>query len=57
MIYNVRTSVVALVEAATPEAAIRKRDRSLRRHGFDPYDDEKPDAFESEDQSCTTGLL
>lgn len=46
-IYNVRQTVVALVEASTDAEAIVKLRESLTRRGFEPYET-GGDAFESE---------
>lgn len=47
-IYNVKTSVVALIDAENESAAIAELHRLLRREGFEPYDGDEPEAFESE---------
>ena len=47
-IWNVRMSVVELVDAPTAERAIRKLQRRLDAAGFETYDGDEPDAFESE---------
>ena len=57
MIYNVRHSVVHLVEAQSPEAAIAALRDSLLRAGFEPFTDEATDAFETVDQDATADLL
>lgn len=48
MIYNVKVTVVDLVDAVSPEQAIRKLESVLMHHGFDMLDDDASDAFESE---------
>ena len=47
-IFNVRAAVVALVEAASADEALRAFRGRLTASGFEPYMDEG-DAFESED--------
>ena len=48
-LYNVRQEVVELVEAESPEAAIRELRRRLLLVGFEPFIDVgTSDAFESE---------
>lgn len=47
-IYNVRVSVVELVEASTPEAALNAFVARLREAGFSSYEGDPGDAFESE---------
>jgi hypothetical protein len=46
-VYNVKASVVGLVEAADEDDAVIQLQDSLRRHGFDPYQGDG-DALESE---------
>lgn len=53
-IYNVAHSVVDLIEADTPEAAVAELSRRLSAAGFEPYPEYPEDlrqAFVSEDQS------
>jgi hypothetical protein len=44
--YNVRVSVVMLVDAISERDAIKQLQDSLRRHDFEPYASDA-DAFES----------
>lgn len=48
--YNVRITVVELVESDSAPGAIAKLRRLLQAAGFEPYEDGDEDAFESEDQ-------
>jgi hypothetical protein len=49
-LFNVRLPVVALVGAGGPEEAILAFRQKLEAAGFDVYDGEPADAFESEPQ-------
>jgi hypothetical protein len=49
-IYNVRMTIVELVEADSAPGAIAKLGRLVQAAGFEPYEDGEEDAFESEDQ-------
>lgn len=51
-VYNVAVEVVHRIEAATPERAEEALRIALRNHGFDDYDNHRPEAvFESEADS------
>jgi len=47
-VYNVKVSVVALIAADSESAAIAVLLDRLRKAGFEPYDGDEPEAFESE---------
>jgi len=49
--WNVKIPVVRLEHAESAEAAIAKLRRRLNAAGFDVYDGEPADAFESEDDA------
>lgn len=55
MIYNVLAGVVALIDADDESAAKGELGRRLRAAGFDVYDGQPLDAFESDDQSAQVG--
>lgn len=49
-LFNVLSSVVELIEAPTAEAAIADLNTRLRKAGFELYDGQPSNAFESEPQ-------
>jgi hypothetical protein len=59
-VYNIRVTLVELVEASSPEDAYNQVAAVLDRAGFDAYDGDRDDdiasAFESEDQSPPSPL-
>lgn len=46
--WNVRRSVVDIIEADTPEQAERELRNRLTAAGFDPYEDDDYDTYESD---------
>ena len=58
-IYNTAVTVIANLEADTPEAAMAKLRESLERCGYDTYDSpgESPHAFEAEEGTEVTRRL
>lgn len=49
-LFNVKVSIVDLVEARTEADALKKLRARLRRAGFEEYEDDGADAFLSEEQ-------